>query len=94
MSDNAIGMSFGNDVKPVYLVAQVGLFKVRVTDTNGNISNGDYLETSVRPMEAQKQSSDAELNSTIAKAMVDVDWSKVAVDAELGYKWKLIPCTF
>jgi hypothetical protein len=94
MSDNAIGMSFGNDAKPVYLVAQVGLFKVRVTDTNGNISNGDYLETSVRPMEAQKQSSGAKLNSTIAKAMVDVDWSKVAVDAKFGYKWKLIPCTF
>ena len=94
MSDDAKGMSFGKDSDPVYLVAQVGLFKIRVTDTAGDIANGDYLETSTRPMEAQKQTSGARLNSTIAKAMIDVDWSAVAVDTELGYKWKLIPCTF
>ncbi|MCP4579819.1 MAG: hypothetical protein GY846_26410 [Deltaproteobacteria bacterium] len=94
MSDNAAGMSFGDDAKPVYLIAQVGLFKIRVTDTNGNIENGDYLETSTRVMEAQKQTSGAKLNSTIAKAMIDVDWGNVTVDGKLGYKWQLIPCTF
>jgi len=94
MSDDAKGMSFGKDTDPVYLIAQVGLFKIRVTDTNGNIENGDYLETSTRAMEAQKQTSGAKLNSTIAKAMIDVDWSTVDTDPDLGYKWKLIPCTF
>jgi hypothetical protein len=94
MSDDAKGMSFGKDSDPVYLVAQVGLFKCRVTNTNGNIANGDYLETSTRPMEAQKQTSAARLNSTIAKSMVDVDWSTVPVDVKAGYKWRLIPCTF
>jgi hypothetical protein len=94
MSDDAKGMSFGQDDKPVYLIAQVGLFKIRVTDTNGNIEIGDYLETSIRPMEARRQTESQRLNSTIAKAMVDVDWSKVNVDPTLGYKWKLIPCVF
>ena len=94
MSDNAKGMSFGEDSKPVYLVSQVGLFKIRVTDTSGNIPNGAYLETSTRPMEAQRQLGGQRLNSTIAKALVDVDWATVTVDPVLGYKWKLIPCTF
>ena len=94
MSDDAKGHSFGDDEKPIYLVAQVGLFKIRVTDTNGNIANGDYLESSTRAMEGQKQTSNAKVNSTICKAMIDVDWSSIDADSELGYKWKLIPCTF
>ena len=93
-SDDSKGASFGQDSKPVYLIAQVGLFKIRVTDTNGNIEIGDYLETSTRPMESQKQTSAQKENGTIAKAMVDVDWSKEQVDIKLGYKWKLIPCIF
>lgn len=94
MSDDAKGAAFGQDSKPVYLIAQVGLFKIRVTDTNGNIKVGDYLETSPRPMEAQRQTSRVREAGTIAKAMVNVDFSKVKVDPELGYKWKLIPCVF
>ena len=94
MSDDAKGHSFGDDGKPIYLVAQVGLFKIRVTDTNGDILRGDYLESSTRAMEGQKQTSNAKVNSTIGKAMIDVDWSAIDADLDLGYKWKLIPCTF
>ena len=94
MSDDAKGQSFGDDNKPVYLIAQVGLWKMRVTDLNGNIKNGDYLETSSRPMEAQKQIAPDKLNSTIGKSMIDVDWSMETSDSVLGYKWKLIPVTF
>ena len=94
MSDDAKGHSFGDDDKPIYLVAQVGLFKIRVTDTNGNIAKGDYLESSTRAMEGQKQTSNARVNSTIGKAMIDVDWSSIDTDSDLSYKWKLIPCTF
>jgi hypothetical protein len=65
-----------------------------VTDTNGNIANGNWLETSTRPMEAQKQTGAQRANSTVAKALVDVDWTTVVTDAVLGYKWKLIPCIF
>jgi len=94
MSNNSEGQSFGQDALPIYLVGQVGLFKIRVTDTNGDIENGDFLETSERKMEAQKQTDSGRSNSTIAKAMVDVDWTQVAIDPVLGYKWKLIPCIF
>ena len=94
MSNDSRGQSFGQDNKPIYLVAQVGLFKIRVTDTNGDIENGDYLETSSRPMEAQKQTHGAKINSTIAKAMIAVKWNIEPVDPLLGYKWRLVPCTF
>jgi len=94
MSDDSKGMSFGDDNKPVYLIAQVGLFKIRVTDTNGNIKNGDFLESSSRAMEAQKQMDVNRKSSTISKALVDVDWSTETEDPDLGYKWKLIPCVF
>lgn len=94
LSDSAEGMSFGKDSDPVYLIAQVGLFKIRVTDTNGNIANGDFLETSSRPMEAQRQTSNLKTNSTVAKSIVDVDWSLIEIDPELNYRWILIPCTF
>ena len=94
LEDNTKGWSFGDDDLPVYLISQVGLYKCRVTDTNGNIENGDWLETSTRPMEAQRQAKPEKLNSTIGKALIDIDWSKVRVDRKLGYKWKLIPVTF
>ena len=94
MSDSSFGMSFGDLNKPVYLVSQVGLYKIRVTDTNGNIANGDYLETSTRQYEAQKQPLSERQNSTIGKAMNDVDWALETTDPVLGYKWKLIPITF
>ena len=94
MSDDARGASFGQDDEPVYLVAQVGLFKVRVTDTNGNIKVGDYLESSSRPMEAQRQLSIQKEAGTIGKAMFSVDWTGIKVDPILGYKWKLMPCIF
>lgn len=94
VADDAKGMSFGEDDKPVYNIAQVGLFKCRVTNTNGNIDNGDWLETSTRPNEGQRQTAKTRYNSTVGKAMTDVDWSTVEVDTELGYKWKLIPIIF
>ena len=94
MSENSKGQSFGQDNLPVYLISQVGLYKIRVTDTNGNIENGDWLETSNRFMEAQKQILTSKENSTIGKALIDVDWSKEIEDPKLGYKWKLIPVIF
>ena len=94
MADNAEGHSFGKKNKPIYLIAQVGLYKIRVTDTNGNITNGDYLESSTREFEAQKQSLAGRKNSTIAKALVSVDWATEIADPVLGYKWKLIPIIF
>jgi len=94
MTDDSNGHSFGKNNKPIYLVAQVGLFKIRVTDTNGNIANGDFLETSTREFEAQKQTGANKTKSTIGKSVTAVDWATVAADPVLGYKWQLIPCIF
>lgn len=74
-------------------VAALGLFKIRVTDTNGNINKGDYLQSSERIGESEKQDDDILRSSTIAKALVDINWSNINIDIELNYKWKLIPCT-
>jgi hypothetical protein len=81
-----------NDING-HLIASIGLFKIRVTDTGGNISAGDYLSSSSLLWEAQKQADDVLHNYTIAKALTDVDFSTVAVDPVLGHKWVLIPCT-
>ena len=94
MSDDSKGAAFGQDNKPVYLIAQVGLFKILVTEEGGNIEIGDYLETSTIPMLAQKQNSSVKNNSTVAKALVNVDFSKIEVNLEFGCKAKLIPCIF
>jgi hypothetical protein len=92
-SDNTYEKSFGADDEAEHLVASLGLYMIRVTDTNGNISNGDYLTTSARMFESQRQSDDILHSFTVAKALADVDWSTVPVDPVLGYKWKLIPAT-
>lgn len=41
-----------------------------------------------------KQDDDLLHNYTVAKATEPVDWSTVDVDAELGYKSKLVACTY
>lgn len=93
MSDNAKGQSFGEDDKAIHQIAALGLYKERVTDTNGNIESGDYIQSSIRAGEGEKQNDDILHNYTVAKSIIDVDWSSVAVDLELGYKWPLIPAT-
>ena len=94
MSDDSKGAAFGQDNKPVYLIAQVGLFKILVTEEGGNIEIGDYLETSTTPMLAQKQNSSIKSNSTVAKALVNVNWAYETINSEFGCKAKLIPCIF
>ena len=93
LADNAIDYSFGNPDKPIYQIASLGLFVVRTTDTNGNIHNGDYIQSSPRAGEGEKQDDDLLHSYTIAKSLVDINWDEVPVDPQLGYKWKLIPAT-
>lgn len=94
LSDDSKGAAFGQDDKPVYLVAQVGLSKILVTEAGGDIEIGDYLETSAIPMLAQKQEDKVKVNSTIAKAVVSVKWTAEEVNPDFGCKAKLIPCIF
>ena len=85
--------AFGEEGETVHGVMSLGLFKIRVTDLNGAIENGDYLESSTRRGEAQRQTEGTLMNKTVAKALVDVDWASVTSDPDLGYKLKLIPAT-
>ncbi|MCP5099871.1 MAG: hypothetical protein GY943_30320 [Chloroflexi bacterium] len=94
LADDSKNMNFGEDDKPVYLVTQVGLAEALVTDTNGIIKNGDFLETSRRKFHGQRQLGPARLNSTLAKSLVDVNWKTIPVDPVLGFKAKLIPVIF
>lgn len=93
LSDNAKGQSFGEDTKAVHQIAALGLYKVRVTDTNGDIAAGDYIQSSIRLGEGEKQGDDILHNYTIGKAIIDVNFSDIKLDSELGYKWRLIPVT-
>lgn len=77
----------------IYSAAAIGLFRVRVTDTAGDIHVGDYIQSSAREGEGEKQADDILHSYTVAKALADVDWSRVDVDPELGYKWMSIPAT-
>lgn len=72
-------------------VAALGNTFLKVTDTNGDIEIGDYLATSRRARFAQRQTEEAMTDYTVAKAQDSVDWSEVAVDPKLGFKWKMIP---
>jgi hypothetical protein len=92
LENSAEGYPFNNG-KPVYQIASLGLYFIRVTDTNGNVSNGDYIQSSPRPGEGERQQDDILHSYTVGKALVDVNWDDVDVDPELGYKWKLIPAT-
>ena len=93
LSDDAKGQSFGKDDKAVHQIAALGLYKVRVADTNGSIVAGDYIQSSIRPGEGEKQDDNILHNYTVAKSIIDVNWSGIDVDPELGYKWRLIPAT-
>lgn len=93
IAPHAQNMSFGLPNRPVYSIASLGLFGIRVTDTAGNINAGDYIQASARPGEGEKQVGAQLRNGTVGKAIVSVDWTAVTADPVLGYKWKLIPAT-
>ena len=84
---------WGKKSAPVYSVAGLGQFMVRVTNTGGDIENGDYIQSSPRPGEGEKQPEAQLMNKTVAKSLVDVEWNSIAIDPDVGYKWRLIPCT-
>ena len=71
----------------------VGEGKMLVTDSNGNIENGDYICSSNVLGCGEKQSDDILHSYTVAKATTDVDWSTVEPESD-GIKRKLISCTY
>jgi len=72
----------------------LGEGQVLVTDENGNIENGDYVCSSNRPGHGMKQNSDSLKNYTVAKATESIDFATVDIDDTLGFKSKLLACTY
>lgn len=76
------------------LVNAVGDGFILVTDTGGDIEVGDFLTSSGRAGHAQRQRVSQMMNYTIAKSFRRVRWSEVKIDPNLGFRWRLVPCTF
>lgn len=78
----------GDNSKDLYQVFGLGAGVVWVTNTNGNIEVGDYIQSSSIAGLGEKQDDDILHNYTVAKATEAVDWNKEAV------KKKIIACTY
>ena len=72
----------------------IGEGMILVSDLNGDIEIGDYITTSRVPGYGQKQSDDVLHNYTVAKATQPIRWADEPVDPKLGFKIKLIACTY
>jgi len=82
-----------NPFKAVHQVFALGVGKVLVTETGGNIEVGDLIWSSNRAGLGEKQPDDFVRSSSVAKATEPVDWSLVTVNAQ-GIKIKKISCTY
>lgn len=80
--------------KPQLTINALGEGTILVTDTNGNLEIGDYIQTSDRPGLGEKQDDDLLHNYTVAKANESVNWNEVEIDEEFGYKIKMLACTY
>ena len=78
----------GNNQRDLYQIFGLGTGLILVTNTNGNISVGDYIQTSNVAGYGEKQDDDILHNYTVAKSTVAVDWLLEATTK------KLIPCTY
>lgn len=78
-------------------VVSVGEGGMWVTDYNGELSNGDYVTSSVIEGYGQLQNSDIMMNYTVAKITQNIDWANVTDTIEYGgvdYKKVFVACTF
>jgi hypothetical protein len=78
----------GDNSKELYQVFGLGTGVILVTDTNGDIEVGDYIQSSPVAGLGERQDDDILHNYTVAKATESVDWSKETI------KEKLIACTY
>jgi len=78
--------------KPSLYVNALGEGQILVTDTNGNIAVGDYIQSSGIHGLGEKQDDDILHNYTVAKATQPVNWNRIK--AKNGIKKKLIACTY
>jgi len=68
-----------------------------LTNINGDIENGDYIESSVIKGYGRKQSDDILRSKTVAKATETINWSEVTSSIQYSgsaYKKHLTAVTF
>lgn len=80
LSDALAGMPVGADLTVLHNMKYIGVNalgegKLNVCDSNGDISNGDYITSSNIKGKGQKQDDDLTHSYTVAKAMEDVIWA-------------------
>ena len=94
------GLVENNPLKENHQAVQVmslGEGTVWVTNINGNIENGDLIESSSVPGYGRLQDDDIMRSKTVAKCTQNVDWESVTDTIEhagQSYKKYLVTCTF
>ena len=94
------GLVENNPLKEGYRSAQVmslGEGTVWVTNINGNIENGDLIESSVVSGYGRLQDDDIMRSKTVAKCTQNIDWDSVTDTIDYDgqtYKKYLTSCTF
>ena len=81
-----------NKKKPSLYINSLGEGQILVTNTNGNIAVGDYIQSSEIHGLGEKQDDDILHNYTVAKATQPVNWNRIKT--KNGIKKKLIGCTY
>ena len=73
----------------------IGEGRILVTDTNGDIENGDYICSSYRAGYGEKQNDDLFHNYTVAKATESCNWSlNGQTTPGVSFKSYLLACTY
>ena len=78
-------------------VMSVGEGAIWVTNINGEIQNGDLIESSTIPGHGRLQSDDIMRSKTVAKCTEQIDWSSIVDTVShqgSSYKKYLATCTF
>lgn len=85
---NSEDLAYGESGDVLNNTLSSGIGVVLVTKTNGDIMNGDYIQSSDVPGYGERQDDDLLHNYTVAKSLEDVIWSEEGSDV------KLISCTY
>ncbi|MFT7637940.1 MAG: hypothetical protein ACI9Y8_001726 [Candidatus Omnitrophota bacterium] len=80
--------------KPAINYNALGEGLILVTDTGGDISVGDWIQSSPRAGYGEKQSDDVFHNYSVAKASEPVIWDNEPTDSQTGFKVKMVACTY
>jgi hypothetical protein len=92
-AEDSNGMSGFLEERRVAIYNAVGDGYILVTNKNGDIQNGDLIESSSVPGYGQKQSDDIFRSKTVAKCTQDIDWNSIT-ETVSGYKYTTVSCTY